>query len=51
MTAKNDITGDKLITKKNSDAYRDNYDMVFRNQHKDRNFDEDGSMKKSRTEL
>jgi len=43
MTAKNDITGDKLITKKNSDAYRDNYDMVFRKpRHKDRNFDEDG---------
>ena len=44
MTAKNDITGDKLITKKNSDAYRDNYDMVFRRGqiHKDRNFDEDG---------
>ena len=43
MTAKNDITGDKLITKKNSDAYRDNYDMVFRKpRHKERNFDEDG---------
>ena len=29
MTAKNDITGDKLITKSNSDNYRDNYDAIF----------------------
>ena len=35
---KNEITGDKLISKKNSDAYRDNYDAVFKN----RNFDKDG---------
>ena len=35
---KNEITGDKLISKKNSDAYRDNYDAVFKN----RNFDTDG---------
>jgi flavodoxin len=41
---KNEITGDKLISKKNSDAYRDNYDAVFRRGqvHKDRNFDDDG---------
>jgi len=26
---KNEITGDKLISKKNSDAYRDNYDQIF----------------------
>lgn len=40
---KNDITGDKLITKANSDNYRDNYDMIFRKpKHKDRNFDADG---------
>ena len=26
---KNDITGDKLVSKKNSDAYRDNYDAIF----------------------
>ena len=44
MKNKNDITGDKLISKKNSDAYRDNYDAVFRRGqvHKDRNFDDDG---------
>ena len=35
---KNEITGDKLISKKNSDAYRDNYDAIFKN----RNFDKDG---------
>jgi hypothetical protein len=26
---KNEITGDKLISRKNSDAYRDNYDQIF----------------------
>jgi hypothetical protein len=26
---KNDITGDKLISKKNTDNYRDNYDAIF----------------------
>ena len=35
---KNEITGDKLVSKKNSDAYRDNYDAIFKN----RNFDKDG---------
>ena len=35
---KNDITGDKLISKSNSDNYRDNYDAIFKN----RNFDKDG---------
>jgi hypothetical protein len=28
-TAKNDITGDSIITKKPSDAYRDNWDKIF----------------------
>ncbi len=27
---KNDITGDKIQTKSNSDAYRDNYDNIFK---------------------
>ena len=26
---KNDITGDKIQTRNNSDAYRDNYDAIF----------------------
>lgn len=30
MTAKNDITGDTIATKTASDAYRDNYDAIFR---------------------
>lgn len=30
MTAKNDITGDAIATKKTSEAYRNNYDMIFR---------------------
>jgi len=44
---KNDITGDKLVSKKNSDAYRDNYDAIFRRGqvHGDRNFDTDGYTK------
>tara|TARA_Y100000385_G_scaffold222527_1_gene232469 strand:- start:109 stop:684 length:576 start_codon:yes stop_codon:yes gene_type:complete len=29
---KNDITGDKLISKKNTDNYRDNYDAIFSKQ-------------------
>ena len=29
-TAKNDITGDTLITKETTDKYRDNYDKIFR---------------------
>lgn len=27
--AKNDITGDKLMSKKNTDKFRDNYDRIF----------------------
>jgi len=30
MTAKNDITGDEIKTKTSSDAYRENYDKIFR---------------------
>lgn len=30
---KNDITGDKIQTKNNSDAYRDNFDTVFKNRN------------------
>lgn len=30
MTATNDITGDSIKTKHNSDMYRDNYDIIFR---------------------
>ena len=29
MTAKNDITNDKLISKPANDKYRENYDSVF----------------------
>ncbi len=31
MVAKNDITGDSIQSKGASDAYRDNYDRIFRN--------------------
>lgn len=30
MTAKNDITGDSIKTKGNSNAYRDNWDKIFK---------------------
>ncbi len=30
-TAKNDITGDKIATKVSSQAFRDNFDAIFRN--------------------
>lgn len=29
MVAKNDITGDSIQTKVNSDAYRDGYERIF----------------------
>lgn len=29
MVAKNDITGDSIQTRGTSDAYRDNYDLIF----------------------
>lgn len=29
MTSKNDITGDSLISKTNSKAYENNYDLIF----------------------
>jgi hypothetical protein len=31
VVAKNDITGDSIQSKGASDAYRDNYDRIFRN--------------------
>lgn len=30
--ARNDITGDKLISKTNSKSYDDNYDLIFKKQ-------------------
>ena len=38
MVAKNDVTGDSIQTKNTSDAYRDNYDRIFR---KDKRAEED----------
>ena len=29
MVARNDITGDAIQTRRVSDAYRDNYDLIF----------------------
>ena len=35
MTTKNDVTGDRLITKASSNAYRDNWDKIFWNKYSD----------------
>lgn len=35
MATKNDITGDALISKTNTDAYRNNYDRIFGKKKKD----------------
>jgi len=29
MTTKNDVTGDSMVSKKTTDAYRDNWDKIF----------------------
>lgn len=29
MTAKNDITGDNIVSRASTDSYRDNYDRIF----------------------
>jgi len=34
-TARNDITGDAIATKKSSDAYRDGWDRIFGNKTKE----------------
>ena len=36
MATKNDITGDELISKMNSQAFRDNFDRIFREKKKER---------------
>ena len=33
MTTKNDVTGDSLITKAPTDAYRDGWDTIFKKKH------------------
>lgn len=34
MTAKNDITGDVIKSRSTSDAYRDNWDRIFKDKKK-----------------
>lgn len=51
MAAKNDITGDSIQTRGISDAYRDNYDLIFGKKKKQANieekaYDEEGSITK-----
>jgi len=36
MATKNDITGDELISKMNSQAFRDNFDRIFGEKKKER---------------
>lgn len=35
MTAKNDITGDKIQSKANTDKFRDGWDRIFASKEKD----------------
>lgn len=35
MATRNDITGDALISKANSDQFRDNFDRIFRSNKKE----------------
>ena len=46
MASRNDVTGDTLVTKKNSKKYRDNWEMIFgdKTQH------EEGDSKKEDSE-
>lgn len=37
MVAKNDITGDNIQSKNTNDAYRNNYDAIFRKDNTDTN--------------
>lgn len=37
MASHNDITGDALVSKRNNDAYRDNYDAIFRKPKEEKN--------------
>jgi hypothetical protein len=34
MTAKNDITGDQIQTRSTTEAYRDNWDKIFKKKEK-----------------
>lgn len=46
MVAKNDVTGDEIKTKTNSDLYRENYDKIFRKKRDEvKEFDEKVVMK------
>ena len=36
MAAKNEITGDSLVSKKNNDNYRNNYDAIFGKQEEEK---------------
>jgi hypothetical protein len=53
MVAKNDITGDSIQTKNVSNAYRDNYDLIFGKKKKTESekFDEQVVMKNETYDL
>lgn len=35
MTTTNNVTGDRIVTKNSSKAYRDNWDKIFKKENKD----------------
>lgn len=41
MTAQNDITGDEIRSKPNSDAYRENWDRIFGKKKKEDDTDKE----------
>ena len=41
MTTQNDITGDEIRTKVNSDAYRENWDRIFGKKKKEDDTDKE----------
>ena len=45
MTAKNDITGDKIKSKPTDDKYRENFDKIFGKKNKDLEQDSSKSLK------
>ncbi len=50
MAATNDVTGDSLVSKKNTQAYEDNYDKIFGKKKKPVPDVEDGYEQENRLE-
>lgn len=51
MTAKNDITGDSIQTRPGTEAFRDNFDRIFKGQVKAAEEDKDATIARLRGEV